>query len=78
MGASTHQWFSTFKIANLGPELHVSVSPRPHLSFCAMQNSVIIARIASLYGSQTSPVDLCVQNSDCLGQEYTSLYGFQP
>ena len=36
---------------SLVSELPVSMSPRPHLSFCACKTSVIIIRITSLYGS---------------------------
>ena len=50
------------KTATLGPQLQVSVGPRPHLSFCACKNMVIITRNTSLHGSQTSPVVLCMQN----------------
>ena len=42
-----------------------------------MQNSVISARNTSLYGSQTSPVNLCMQNS-VPSIRITSLYGSQP
>ena len=51
------------KTATLGPELEVSISPRPHLWFIALQNSVFSTRIASLYGSQTSPVVLCMKTT---------------
>ena len=41
------------------------------------QNSAFWTRITSRYGSQTSPVILCMQSSViCTGM--TSLYGFQP
>ena len=44
------------KTATLGPELQVSMGPRPHIWFNALQNSDFSTRIASLYESQTSPV----------------------
>ena len=84
----------------LAPELLVSTGPRPHLSFCActttwlasellvpmgpspylwfsIKNSGFSTRIASLYGSQTSPVDLWIQNS-MLRSRMTLVYLFQP
>ena len=42
-----------------------------------MQNSDFWTRITSLYGSQTSPVVLCMQNS-VISTRMTSLYGSQP
>ena len=46
--------------------------------FCAWQNSVLIIQNYKLvYGSQTSPVVLCVQNSD-FSTRITSLYETQP
>ena len=39
-----------------------------------MHNSAIMTRINSLYGSQTSPVVLCIQNSVIISRN-TSLYG---
>ena len=33
MGFSPHLWFCACKKVALGPELHVSVSPRPHMWF---------------------------------------------
>ena len=64
------------KTATLGPQLKVSVGPRPHLSFCACKNMVIITRNTSLNGSPTSPVVLCMQNS-VIGTRITSLHGSQ-
>ena len=61
------------KTETLGPELQVSMGPRPHLSFCAYKTA---CRISSLYGSQPSFVVLCIQNSDFLTR-ITSLYGSQ-
>ena len=109
------------KTAHFGPELQVSMGPRPHLScktstfgpaykslwvpditrrfvlakqrdehlkylslcvpalicgFC-MQNSVLRAKIACLYESQSSPVIFCMQISD-FSTWNTSLYWSQP
>ena len=33
MGSSPHLWFGACTTASLGPELQVSVGPRPHLWF---------------------------------------------
>ena len=52
------------KTATLGPELQVSISPRPKPMVSCIQNSAFSTRIASLYGSQTSPMFFCIQNSD--------------
>ena len=41
-----------------------------------MQNSVISTRITSLYGSQTTPLVLCMQNK-VISIRITSLYGSQ-
>ena len=37
------------KTATLGPELQVSIGPRPHQCFFSIQNSDFSTRIASLY-----------------------------
>ena len=64
------------KTASLGPELHVSMGPSPHLlSLHAKQR--LLDRITSLYGSQISSVVLCMQN-DVISIRITSLYGSQP
>ena len=45
------------------PELIVSMGPIPYISFFAFEIQRLISiRIASLYGSQPSSVDLCMQN----------------
>ena len=44
------------KTATLGPQLQVSVGPRPRLCFFCIQNSDFSTRIESLYGSQPSSV----------------------
>ena len=64
------------KTANLGPELQVSMGPRPHLCFFCFQNSAFSTRIASLNGSQLSSVVLCIHNSDIMTR-INSLYGSQ-
>ena len=52
------------------------MGPSPHLWIFCIQNSGLSTRITSLYGSQTSPVDLCMQNSVLTTRIY-SLYGSQ-
>ena len=61
----------------LASELLVSMGPRPHLSVFACKTACFSTRITSLYGSQTSPVVLCIHNSDIIAPELTSLYGSQ-
>ena len=63
MGPRPHLWFSTCKTACLASELLVSMSPRPYLWFLCIQNSALRTRHTSLYGSQTSSVDLSTHNS---------------
>ena len=66
------------KTTTSGPELQVSMSPSPHLLFFSFfHNSVIMTRINSLYGSQTSPVVVCMQNNE-INIRITSLYGSKP
>ena len=50
------------KTASLRPELQVSMGPRPYLWFFFIQNNDFSTRITSLYGSQTSPMVLGMQN----------------
>ena len=50
------------KTATLGPDLQVSMGPSPHLWFLH-EKSGFWSRITSLYGTQTSPVVLCMQIS---------------
>ena len=65
-----------FKTATFGPELQVSMCPTPHLWFFAFKTATLTARIASLYGSQTSSVVLCVQKSVIINR-ITSLHWSQ-
>ena len=58
------------------PELQVSMGPRPHMSFCALQNSVICTSITSLYGFQPSSVVMSMKNS-VFRTRLISLYGSQ-
>ena len=53
--------FCAFKTTWLASEILVSIGLSPHLFFC-MQNSDFWIGITSLYGSQTSPVYLWMQN----------------
>ena len=71
MGPRPHLWFFTFKTEPLEQELQVSMGPSPHLWFCD-----IMTRFNSVYGSQTSPVVLCMQNN-AIRIRNTSLYGSQ-
>ena len=64
------------KRASLGPELQVSMGPRPHRWFLCIQNSDFSIRIASLYGSQPSSVVLCIHNGVIMTR-INSLYGSQ-
>ena len=57
-------------------EFQISTAPALLCSF-HMQNSHFWTRITSLYGSQTSPVVLCMQYS-LISTRITSLYGSQP
>ena len=65
-----------FKTAPLAQGLPVSKGPSPSCVYC-IQNSDISIRIKSLYGSQTSPVDLWMQNS-VLRSRMTLVYWSQP
>ena len=64
-----------FKTATLPPELLVSMGHSPHLWFFHAKQWLWI-RITSLYGSLTSPVVLCMQNS-MISSRITSLHGSQ-
>ena len=76
MGPRTHLWFSACKTPCLASELLVSMGPCPHLWFC-IQNNDLWNRITNLYGSQTSPVDLCRQYR-VISTRITCLYRSQP
>ena len=76
MGSSPHRWFCAFKTAPLGPKLHVSMDPSPYLWFLHTKQR-LLEQHTSLYGYQTSPVVLCIQNS-MLSTKIKRLYGFQP
>ena len=68
---------SACKTTSLAPELQVSMGPSPHLLFFGgIHNGVIMTGINSLYGSQTSPMALCMQNS-VISTRNTSLHGSQ-
>ena len=64
------------KTATLGPELQVSMGPRPHPWFFCIENNEFRSRSASLYCSQTSPDILRMQNS-VISSRITSLHGSQ-
>ena len=82
MGPRPHLWFVAFKTATLAPELQVSMGPSPHLWFCAFTTAPLgpelqVSMDPSLYGSQTSPMGFCFQNS-VISIRISSLYGSQP
>ena len=54
--------FCDCNAARLVPELLVPMGPSPYLRFC-VQKSDFWSRITSLYGTQTTPVVLCMQDS---------------
>ena len=65
------------KTATLGPELQVSMGPRPHLCFFAFKTGTLCTRTnAGLYGSQPSSEVLCIHNCDIMTR-INSLYGYQ-
>ena len=61
MGSSPHLWFCACKTATLAHELLVSIVPSTHLWFLHAKQQ-LLDQHASLYGYQTSPVVLCIQN----------------
>ena len=72
----THLWFSACKTACLASELLVSMDPSPHLWFLHAKQRLLDPK-TNLYGSQTSPVVLCMQYS-LISTRITCLYGPQP
>ena len=61
MDPRPHLLFCACKTTRLASELLDSMGPTSHLWFLH-QNSEFMIKITSLYGSQTSPVSLCMQN----------------
>ena len=76
MGPRTHLSFCACKAACLASQLLVSMGPSLHLWFLDAKQR-LWTRTTSLYGSQVSPVVLCLQNS-VISTRITSLYGAQP
>ena len=76
LGPSHNLCFYACKTAWLAPELQVSMGLSPRLCFLHDKQR-LWTRITSLYGSQTSPVLLCMQNS-VICAKMTSSHGFQP
>ena len=76
MGPSPHLWFLQAKQRVWDPKYKSQWVPDLICGIC-MQNRDFRTRIASLYGSQTSPMILCMKNS-VLSVRITSLYGCQP
>ena len=70
MGSSPHLWFCACKTACLPLELLVSICPRPHL--CIFANKT--ACHTSPYRSQTSSVDLWMQNGALSTWIYKSIW----
>ena len=68
IGPRPHLWF-------LHSKQLVSMVPRPHLWILTAKQR-ILDQHTSLYGYQTSPVVLCIQNSD-LRTKIARLYGSQ-
>ena len=62
MGFSPHVWFCACKSATLAYELLVSIGPSTHLWFLHAKQR-LLDQHTGLYGYQTSPVVLCIQNS---------------
>ena len=76
MGSSPHLWFCAFKSTTLAHELLVSIGPSP-LLWCLHAKQRLLDQHTSLYGCQTSPVVLCIENS-VISTRITSFNGFQP
>ena len=76
MGPSLHLCFLHAKLRLYDQNYRSLWVPALICGFC-IQNSEFRIRITSLYGSQTSPVDLCIQNN-VISTRITSLYGSQP
>ena len=73
MGPRPHLWCFVLKAATLAPELQFSMGPSPHLWFLNAKHDLWIW-IPNLYGSQISPIVLCMQNS-VISSRITSLHG---
>ena len=76
MGPRLHLWFFACKTECPALELLVPMGSA-HICGFSMQNRDLWTRITSLYGSQTSPVVLWMQNS-VISIRLTCLYVFQP
>ena len=76
MGPRPRLSFCAWKSSWLAPELLVSMVSSPHLWFLHAKQRLWV-RFTSLYGSQTSFVDLWMQNS-ALRSRMTPFYWYQP
>ena len=76
MGPRFHLPFCACNAAWVASELLVSMGPSPHVWFLHAKQR-LWTRITNLYGSQTSPVVLCMQYS-VISTRITCLYGSQP
>ena len=74
--SQTNLSFCACKSAWFAPDLLVSVGPSPHLWFLHAKQR-LLDQCTSLYGCQTSPVVLCMQNS-VICTRISILHGFQP
>ena len=77
MGLRHHLSHCECKTALLASDLLVSMCPNPHLCFSLMQYSAFWTRISSLYGSQTSSVELSPHNCE-LNTRIKRQYWIQP
>ena len=68
--------FCACNSAWLAPELLVSMGPSTHLWILNAKQHLLVQH-TSLYGCQTSPVVLCMQNR-VISTRITRLHGFQP
>ena len=75
-GSQPSSVFFACKIPTFGSELQVSMGPSPHLWFLHAKQRLRTI-ITSLYWSQTSTFDLCIQNRD-FRTRITSRYWSQP
>ena len=75
MDPRPHLWICACKTACLASEFLVSMGPSPHLRFLHAKQR-LLDPITNIYGSQRSPVVLCMQNVG-ISTRNTSLYGSQ-
>ena len=76
IGSSPHLWFLHSKQGLLDPD-NKSLWYQTSTAALCVQNSDLMTTIAWFYGSQTSPVIICMEIS-VPNIRITSIYGFQP